>query len=79
MEVREMMFDPNEEIEIVMGGKWIIDVVCIEENVVFICDNDMDERFWLLLVDKTIYIMQESFEDMWGNSYVEGNVVLRGY
>ncbi len=74
-----MMFDPNEEIEIVMGGKWIIDVVCIEENVVFICDNDMDERFWLLLVDKTIYIMQESFEDMWGNSYVEGNVVLRGY
>jgi hypothetical protein len=79
MEVREMMFDPNEEIEIVMGGKWIIDVVCIEENVVFICDNDMDERFWLLLVDKTIYIMQESFEDRWGNSYVEGNVVLRGY
>lgn len=74
-----MMFDPNEEIEIVMGGKWIIDVVCIEENVVFICDNDMDERFWLLLVDKTIYIMQESFEDRWGNSYVEGNVVLRGY
>jgi hypothetical protein len=79
MEVREMMFDPNEEIEIVMGGKWIIDVVCIEENVVFICDNDMDERFWLLLVDKTIYIMQESFEDRWGNSYVEGNVVLKGY
>jgi hypothetical protein len=39
----------------------------------------MDEQFWLLLVDKTIHIMQESFEDGWGNSSIERDVVLRGY
>ncbi len=39
----------------------------------------MDKQFWLLLVDKTIHIMQESFKDRLGNSYIEGDVVLRGY
>ncbi len=39
----------------------------------------MDEWFWLLLMDKTVHIMQESFEDEWGNSCIEGDVVLRRY
>jgi len=42
--------------------------------------NETNEQFWLLLVDKIVqYVMHESFEDRWKNSYVKGDVIMRGY
>jgi hypothetical protein len=72
------MFDPNEKVECGIGGEWIVNVVCVGDNVAVITNNKTNEQFWLLLVDKTIHV-HESFEDEWGNSYVKKDVVLRGY
>jgi hypothetical protein len=74
-----MMINPNEEIENGIGGEWIVDVVCVGDNVVVVADSEKGEQFWLLLVDKLVHVVLESFTDAWGNSYVEGDVVLRGF
>ncbi len=78
LEVKNNMLDLDEEIESGTNGEWIYDV-CVGDNVVVIVNNDNDEQLWLLLVDKIVHIIQASFEDGWGNPYVKGNVVLRGY
>lgn len=63
----------------------LLDHVCaweefeIGDNVVVITNNKTNEQFWLLLVYKIAHVVHESFEDEWGNSYVKGGVVLRGY
>jgi hypothetical protein len=49
-----------------IGGEWTAYAICVGDNVAFIADNEIDEQFWLLLVDKTVHTMQESFEDEWG-------------
>ncbi len=74
-----MMFDLNEEIESGINGEWITNVVCVGDNVAVIAKSKTDEQFQLLLVDKMVHIVHESFKDEWGNSYVEGDVILRGY
>ncbi len=74
-----MMFDLDEEIESGTHGEWIVDAVCIGDNVVIIAESETNEQFWLFLVDKIVQIVHESFEDEQGNSYVEGDVVLKGY
>ncbi len=56
------MFDLNEEVECGTGGEWIANVVCVGDNVVVIANNETNEQFWLLLVDKTIHVVHESFE-----------------
>jgi hypothetical protein len=44
-----------------------------------IVDNETSELFWLFVVDKIVqYVVHESFEDMWINSYVKKDVILRG-
>lgn len=74
-----MMIDHDEEIENNTSGEWIIYGVYVGENIAIIIDSETNEQFWLLLVDKVVHSVEESFEDQWGNSYVEGDIVLRGY
>jgi hypothetical protein len=62
LEDRIIMFDLNEEVECGIGGEWIANVVCVGDNVVVIANNETNEQFWLLLVDKTIHVVHESFE-----------------
>jgi len=57
------MFDPNEKVESGIGGEWIANAICIGNNVVVITNNNTNEQFWLLLVDKTAHVVHESFED----------------
>ncbi len=68
LEVKNIMFDLDEEMECGIGGEWIANLICVGDNVAMIADNETNEQFWLLLVDKTIHVVHESFEDGWGNS-----------
>jgi hypothetical protein len=72
------MFDLGEEVECGIGGEWITNAVCVRDNVAVITNIKTNEQFWLLLVDKMVHVVHESFEDRWGNSYVKGDVVLKG-
>jgi hypothetical protein len=60
-EVREMMYNDDEKIEAGFGGEWIVDNLCPSDNIAL--PIDVDEPFWLMLVDKGPYIVQESFID----------------
>jgi hypothetical protein len=46
------MLDLDEEIKRSTTSEWIYDVVWVHDNVAIIANNDNDEQFWLLLVDK---------------------------
>ncbi len=61
------MFDLDEEIERGIGGEWIANVVCVEDNVVVIIESGTYEQFSLLLVDKMVHVVQKSFEVEWGS------------
>ncbi len=67
-----MMFDLDEEIESGTSVEWITNAVCVGDNVDVITKSGTNEQLWLLLVDNMVHIIQESFEDEWGNIYVEG-------
>jgi hypothetical protein len=70
--VKDMMYDFEEEVETKLGGEWIAYVVQIGDNV-----NGIDETFWI--IDEGVHTVQTSFTNGWSNEYVEGDVVLRGF
>lgn len=73
-EVREMMYNDNEEIEVGSRGEWIVDNLCPSDNIAI--PIDVDEPFWLMLLDKGPYIVQESFIDDDENALIVGDVIV---
>jgi hypothetical protein len=45
LEVRSMMFDPDEEIENGTNGEWIANAICVGDNVAIIVEIEIDEQF----------------------------------
>ncbi len=72
-----MMIGFDEEIKSGIDGEWIANCVYVGDNIVVIADNETNEQFWLM--DKVVHNVEESFENQWGNSYVEGDTNTRGY
>jgi hypothetical protein len=75
-EVREMMYDSDEEIEAGTRGEWIAKNLCPCDNIVV--PTNIDEPFWLMLVDKGPHSILESFKDNDQNEWTIGDVV-QGY
>jgi hypothetical protein len=75
-DVRDLMHDSDEECEEVTDFDRICEDVQVGENVAVPTDVG-NEPFWILLCDKAAHVVQESFVDGWGNSYVIGDVVIR--
>ncbi len=50
-----MMYNSDEEIKAGTSGKWIIDNLCLNDNIAVL--SDIDEPFWLMLVDKGPYVV----------------------
>jgi len=72
-----MMYNDNEEIEVGSRGEWIVDNLCPSDNIAI--PIDVDEPFWLMLLDKGPYIVQESFIDDDENALIVGDVIVWGY
>jgi hypothetical protein len=72
------MYDSDEEIEAGTGGEDMAEHVQPGENVACISD-DLDDPFWLMLVDKPYTVVSESFTDAWRISFEPGDVVIRGF
>jgi hypothetical protein len=45
LEVRNMMFDPDEEIKNGTSGEWIANAICVGDNVAIINESETDEQF----------------------------------
>jgi hypothetical protein len=72
-----MMYDSNEEKEVSIGNEWIVENLCLSDNVVVL--TSIDEPFWLLLVDKGPHTVITSFNDEDGNVWTKGDVVVHGF
>ncbi len=68
------MNDFNAKVEARSSGEWIVEVVNVGDNVVICVDNSTNDSFQILLVDKGMHTIQESFKDDGNNEYVEGDV-----
>jgi len=65
LEVRDIMYDPNEDIEAGIGGEWIVDNLHPGDNVAI--PTTIDEPFWLMLMEKGVHVVDESFTNYDGN------------
>jgi hypothetical protein len=74
IEVREMMYNSDENIDTNFKGEWIVDNLYPGDNIVI--PTDVDGPFWLMLVDKGPYIVQESFIDDNENAWIVGDVIV---
>jgi hypothetical protein len=62
-ERRQMMYDPDEEIEVRTSGEWIADNLALGDNIATLSDNVDPLR--VMLVDKGLHFI----EDGWGNKW----------
>jgi hypothetical protein len=74
--MHEAMLGIEEEIGYVVGGKALVDNVAIGDIVDVLCENGNEEQFWLLLCDKPVHTMLETFTNAYKNTYYEGNFVI---
>ena len=71
------LYDADEEIEAGTGGEWIADGLCVGDNVAVRAPAEQ-EPWWLMIVVKATYIVEEAFTDPDENTYVPGDVVFDG-
>ncbi len=69
MQIRDAMLQQiaNKDIEFGIGGEWIVDDVQVGENIIPL--NDPNDPFWILLVTKCVYVIEESLINGWNNKY----------
>ena len=72
------MYDKNKEIKVGIRGQAMVQDVQPRENVTCIL-VDLDDPFWLMLVDKPCTVVVESFTDAWRNSFHAGDIVIRRF
>ncbi len=49
------MYNSDEEIEVGTNGEWIVDNLYPGDDIAIL--TDIDEPFWLMLVDKVPYVV----------------------
>jgi hypothetical protein len=74
----QRLYNLDEEVEASTGGEWIVDALCVGDNVAVRAQAE-DEAFWLMLVVKAAHTVLEAFTDGDGNTYVPGDVVISGF
>jgi hypothetical protein len=77
LEVRDIIYVPNEEIEVGIGGEWIANNLHPGGNVAIPITTY--ELFWLMLVEKGVHVVDKSFTYSNGNEWTQGYMVVEGY
>jgi hypothetical protein len=73
-EVKDLMYNLDEKIEVVFEGEWIAENLCPNDNMAI--PTTTNEPFWLMLVDKGAHAMVTSFKDVDGNKWTEGDIIV---
>ncbi len=71
-DVRDRIRECNQEIKFGSRGEQIVDDLVVGDNVVVIC-----ESFWLLLCDKLVHSVKKSYIDDQGQTWYEGDNVIK--
>jgi hypothetical protein len=71
------MQNVGNETQYGVGGEAIADLVIIGDNMAVPCESNNGETFWLLLCDKPKHVVRHTFKDSYGNTYYEGDEVIR--
>lgn len=74
-----LLYDSDEEVQAGSGGESIAEAVSIGNNVAVRAHSVDDESFWIMLVDKGVHEVENSFTDPSGSEYVPGDQVIRGF
>jgi hypothetical protein len=67
LNTRDAMYDSEEEFDAQTDIERICEDVQVGKNVA-VPTNLPDEPFWLLICDKAVHVVQESFIDGWGTT-----------
>jgi hypothetical protein len=76
-EMKQMMYDLDEEIKARTGGEWIANNLALGDKITV--PSDTADPFWVMFVDKGPHFIESNFEDGWGNKWQQGDVVIHGY
>jgi hypothetical protein len=64
------MHDSKQEVEFETGREEMANDLVVGDNVV-VCENStLDESLWLLVCDKHVHYLKESFTHEWGTNLV---------
>jgi hypothetical protein len=72
------LYDIDEEVDAPASGVCNADGLCVGDNVAVRAPIE-DELYWLFLVVKPTYVVEEAFTNPNGNSYMLGDIVFNGF
>jgi hypothetical protein len=67
------MLGIEEETKYGYDGETMVDGVAIGDNIVMSCESSNGEQFWLLLCDKPMHVVTNTFTNTLKNTYYEGD------
>jgi hypothetical protein len=67
------MYNLDEEIEASFEGEWIVENLCLGDNVAI--STTTDEPFWLMLDDKGAHVVVTSFKMLMATNGQEGTLL----
>jgi hypothetical protein len=65
LEARQILQNPDAKVEYGSGGEEMADDVVMGDNITMLCQNSIDESFWIMLVDTHVHMVKEHFTDAW--------------
>ena len=72
------LYNNDEEVEAGPDHEWIVDGLCIGDNVA-VHSRLQEQPYWLMLVHTATRTLQDSFTDPEGNGYGPGDVIFSGF
>jgi hypothetical protein len=72
------LYNVDEEHDAVAAGECNADGLCVGDSIAVRAPVE-DEPYWLILIVKPTYVVEDAFTNPDGNSYVPGNVVFNGF
>jgi hypothetical protein len=72
------MLGIEEETKYGSSGEAIANGVVVGDNIVMPCESSNGEQFWLMLCDKPIHVVTNTFTNIYKNTYHEGDWVIHG-
>ena len=73
MELRQNNVDYRSD------GERMSNDVSVGDNIVFLCNNNGDKEFRLLLVDQFVHFLEANVVDGWDQEFLEGESIIRGF
>jgi hypothetical protein len=78
VETRQASNNYEELEEFGSVGDEMVEDVLVGDNIIVLCHSFVDGSFWIMLVDKPLYLVTQHFIDAWGQEWFEGEYVICG-